>query len=40
MAPESQAVRRTGEAFERSRAGTIAIPVNLWDIVTVIAQRP
>jgi 2-polyprenyl-3-methyl-5-hydroxy-6-metoxy-1,4-benzoquinol methylase len=40
MAPESQVVRRTGEAFERSRAGTIAIPVNLWDIVTVIARRP
>ena len=40
MAPDSGVVRRTGEAFERSRAGTLAVPVNLWDIVTLIARRP
>jgi SAM-dependent methyltransferase len=39
MAPRSQAIRRTGEAFERSRAGKLAVPVNLWDIVTLVARR-
>lgn len=39
MAPASTLVRRVGETFEHSRAGTIAVPVNLWDIVTLIARR-
>jgi 2-polyprenyl-3-methyl-5-hydroxy-6-metoxy-1,4-benzoquinol methylase len=39
MAPDSRLVRRTGEAFERSRPGRIAVPVNLWDIVTLIARK-
>jgi 2-polyprenyl-3-methyl-5-hydroxy-6-metoxy-1,4-benzoquinol methylase len=40
MAPDSAIVRRTGEAFEGSRAGRVAVPVNLWDIVTLLARRP
>lgn len=39
MAPRSRLVRRTGEAFERSRAATVSVPVNLRDIVTLIARR-
>jgi len=39
MAPKSAVVRRVGEAFERSAAGRAAVPVNLGDIVTVIARR-
>jgi SAM-dependent methyltransferase len=37
MAPRSRLVRRTGEAFERSRTATVSVPVNLGDIVTLIA---
>jgi 2-polyprenyl-3-methyl-5-hydroxy-6-metoxy-1,4-benzoquinol methylase len=39
MAPDSQVVRRIGEAFERSRPGRLAVPVNLWDIVTLFARK-
>jgi 2-polyprenyl-3-methyl-5-hydroxy-6-metoxy-1,4-benzoquinol methylase len=39
MAPSSRLVRRTGEAFERSRAAALAVPVNLFDIVTLVARR-
>jgi 2-polyprenyl-3-methyl-5-hydroxy-6-metoxy-1,4-benzoquinol methylase len=40
MVPESRVVRRAGDAFSRSRAGRLAVPVNLWDIATLIARRP
>ena len=39
MLPESGAVRRVGDAFGESRVGRLAVPVNLWDIVTVVARR-
>jgi SAM-dependent methyltransferase len=39
MAPRSPLVRRTGEAFEGSRAATVSVPVNLRDIVTLIAAN-
>jgi 2-polyprenyl-3-methyl-5-hydroxy-6-metoxy-1,4-benzoquinol methylase len=39
LAPSSRLVRRTDETIERSRLGTVSIPVNLGDIVTVIARR-
>lgn len=40
MVPESRLVRRAGDAFGRSRASRVAVPVNLWDIVTLVARRP
>jgi len=40
MVPESRVVRRAGNAFGCSRAGRLAVPVNLWDIVTLFARRP
>jgi SAM-dependent methyltransferase len=39
MLPESRLVRRVGDAFAESRAGRLAVPVNLGDIVTVVARR-
>jgi SAM-dependent methyltransferase len=40
MAPASRVVREVGEAFERSRPGRLAVPVNLFDIVTLFARKP
>lgn len=39
MLPDSGAVRRVGDAFGESRVGRVAVPVNLGDIVTVVARR-
>ena len=39
MLPQSRLVRRVGDAFAESRAGRLAVPVNLGDIVTVVARR-
>jgi hypothetical protein len=39
MLPESRVVRWVGDAFAESRAGRFAVPVNLGDIVTVVARR-
>jgi SAM-dependent methyltransferase len=39
MLPESTLVRRVGDAFAESRAGSVAVPLNLGDIVTVVARR-
>ena len=40
MAPGAGIVGRVGDAVGRSRAGCVVVPVNLWDIVTLIARRP
>jgi len=40
MLPESAAVRRLGDAFADSAAGRLSVPVNLGDIVTVVARKP
>jgi SAM-dependent methyltransferase len=40
MLPESALVRRIGEVFSRGAVGRLALPVNLGDIVTVVARRP
>ncbi|MGI8729228.1 MAG: class I SAM-dependent methyltransferase [Solirubrobacteraceae bacterium] len=40
MAPENRVIRRLGDAVGSSRAGRVALPVNLWDIVTLFARRP
>lgn len=34
------AVRRAAAAVRRSRPGAVALPVNLFDIVTVVARKP
>ena len=39
MLPESTLVRRVGDAFADGAVGRLAIPVNLGDIVTVVARR-
>ena len=28
------------QRLARSRAGTVSVPVNLWDVLTVVARRP
>jgi hypothetical protein len=37
--PESTLVRRVGDAFSAGARGRLAVPVNLGDIVTVVARR-
>ena len=32
-------VRRAAARVGESRAGAVAIPLNLWDIITVVARR-
>jgi SAM-dependent methyltransferase len=39
MLPESGLVRRVGDAFAGGAVGRLAVPVNLGDIVTVVARR-
>jgi SAM-dependent methyltransferase len=39
MLPESAFVRRVGDAFAGGAVGRLAVPVNLGDIVTVVARR-
>jgi 2-polyprenyl-3-methyl-5-hydroxy-6-metoxy-1,4-benzoquinol methylase len=36
---DSALVRRAASAFDRRAAGRVAVPVNLWDILTVIAVK-
>jgi 2-polyprenyl-3-methyl-5-hydroxy-6-metoxy-1,4-benzoquinol methylase len=38
MAPDSRLLARADERAGRSRVGRVAVPVNLWDIATVVAR--
>jgi 2-polyprenyl-3-methyl-5-hydroxy-6-metoxy-1,4-benzoquinol methylase len=40
MAPGNRLVQAVGEPFEHGRVGRMALPVNLWDIVTLVARKP
>lgn len=40
MAPRSRTAQWSASWFERRRIGRLAVPMNLWDIVTVIARKP
>ena len=40
VAPSSRAVRAVAGAIRESRVGDLAVPVNLFDVVTIVARKP
>lgn len=40
MAPSSRSIRSVGDKVAASRAAQVAVPVNLWDIMTLFARKP
>jgi 2-polyprenyl-3-methyl-5-hydroxy-6-metoxy-1,4-benzoquinol methylase len=40
VAPSSRAVSGLSDALRRRRVGAIVVPVNLFDVVTVVARKP